>query len=267
MGTQSNTPDQTNLYSKMPRSPQAISEPYSWSLSTPRPWADSRAKRLFDLIVASIGVILLLPLFAVIALLVKLTSPGPVLFRQQRVGKSQVPFTIYKYRTMYTTSESETPGSSVTRCGDHRFTSIGPYLRKCKLDELPQLFNVILGDMSLVGPRPKLPKHERMKMICKPGITGAATIVFAQEQALLKTVPKESFEYFTMFVLNEIKAKIDTEYTETCTFRSDLRIIFATVSGSWRRTTATSIGELLTTYGDEPLLTAKSISPGVEWIN
>jgi lipopolysaccharide/colanic/teichoic acid biosynthesis glycosyltransferase len=267
MGTQSGTPEQSNLYSKMPRSPRAVPVPRSFSVSAPRPWADSKAKRLFDLIVASIGVVILLPLFAVIAILVKLTSPGPVLFRQQRVGKSQVPFTIYKYRTMYTSSESETPGSSVTRCGDHRFTSIGPYLRKCKLDELPQLFNVILGDMSLVGPRPKLPKHERMEMICKPGITGAATIVFAQEQTLLKTVPKESFEYFTIFVLNEIKAKIDREYAQTCTFWSDLRIIFATLSGPWRRTTATSIGELLTIYGHKPGPTAKSISLGLEWIN
>jgi lipopolysaccharide/colanic/teichoic acid biosynthesis glycosyltransferase len=121
--------------------------------------------------------------------------------------------------------------------------------------------------MSLVGPRPKLPKHERMEMICKPGITGAATIVFAQEQTLLKTVPKESFEYFTIFVLNEIKAKIDREYAQTCTFWSDLRIILATLSGPWHRTTATSIRELLTIYGHEPVPTAKSISLGLEWIN
>jgi len=264
MGTQSSNPGQSSLYTKVP---QAIQAPHSFSMRASQPWADSKAKRAFDLVVASIGVVILLPLFAVIALLVKLTSPGPVLFRQRRVGKRHLPFTIYKFRTMYTASDSEKPGHSVTRCGDHRFTSVGSYLRKFKLDELPQLFNVIGGDMSLVGPRPKLPEHERMKMICKPGITGAATIVFAQEQILLKTIPKESFEDFTMYVLNEIKAKIDTEYAQTCTFKSDLGIIFATMSGSWRRTSAKSVTELLKTYGHPPVPAAKSTFPRTEWIN
>lgn len=263
MGTQSSSPGQSNLYSNVP---QAVQAPHSFSVTATQPWADSKAKRVFDLTVASIGVVILLPLFAVIALLVKLTSPGPVLFRQKRVGKRQLPFTIYKYRTMHTASDSEKPGHSVTRCGDHRFTSIGPYLRKFKLDELPQLLNVIRGDMSLVGPRPKLPNHERMKMICKPGITGAATIVFAQEQVLLETIPKELFEDYTMYVLNELKAKIDTEYAHTCSFKSDLGIIFATMSGSWRRTSAKSIAELLTTYGHALVPAAKSTFPGAGWI-
>jgi len=269
MGTQSSTPGQLNLYPKISHATQKNSASLSSCVpseseaitgSTPQPWADSMAKRLFDLVVASIGAVILLPLLVVIALLIKLTSPGPALFRQQRVGKGQVPFTIYKYRTMHTASESEQPGHSVTRCGDHRFTSVGPWLRRFKLDELPQLINVIRGDMSLVGPRPKLPKHERMKMICRPGMTGAATIVFAQEQALLKTVPQETFEHFTVNVLNEIKAKIDKEYAETGTFRSDLGIIFATLGGFYRRKPAQSIAELLTTYGHEPLPTANSNS-------
>lgn len=270
MGTQSSSPGHLNLYPKISRGTQIKSAPLSSCVpqeseagtgSTPQPWADSMAKRLFDLVIATVGAVILLPLLVLIALLIKLTSPGPALFRQQRVGKGQMPFTIYKYRTMYATSESENPGHSVTRCGDHRFTTVGPVLRRFKLDELPQLINVIRGDMSLVGPRPKLPKHERMKMICKPGITGAATIVFAQEQALLKTVPQETFEHFTVNVLNEIKAKIDKEYAETGTFRSDLVIIFATLSGFCRRKPTTNIAEILTTYGHEPMPTVTSISP------
>jgi lipopolysaccharide/colanic/teichoic acid biosynthesis glycosyltransferase len=267
MGTQSSNPGHSHLYTKVSHTSPVIPATLSIMKSDRRLWADSRAKRIFDVIVASLGIVVLLPLFAVIALLVKLTSSGPVFFLQTRVGKGQMPFTVYKYRTMYDEPESETSGPLVTRCGDHRFTSIGIWLRRFKLDELPQLFNVIQGDMSLIGPRPKLPEHERMRMICKPGITGAATVIFAQEQSLLKEIPQESFEYFTVYVLNEIKAKIDKEYAETGTFKSDLRIILATVGGFCRRKPATSIAELLAVYGHESVPISKALSPGVEWIN
>jgi lipopolysaccharide/colanic/teichoic acid biosynthesis glycosyltransferase len=269
MGMQSSNLGQTNLYQHISSRTEIIPAAPPFACQTAiapttennaKTWANSGAKRLFDLTVALAAVLILLPLFMVIALLVKLTSSGPVLFRQQRVGKGQVPFTIYKFRTMRTATDLETEGSSVTRSDDHRLTKIGHYLRKSKLDELPQLFNVVLGDMSLVGPRPKLPKHERMKMTCKPGITGSATLVFAQEQALLASLPEESFEHFTIYVLNEIKAQIDTEYVRTCTFKSDMRLILSTVTGFWYRQPAGNITELLQTYGHAPVTTATFIS-------
>ena len=163
----------------------------------------------------------------VLAVLIKCSSRGPVLFRQERVGLGQKPFTIYKFRTMDTGSDCN--GPSVTRKDDCRLTSIGRVLRKLKLDELPQLYNVLRGDMSLVGPRPKLAQHEQMYLFCRPGITGAATLVFAHEEEILSNVPHQHVESYTVGVLNPIKARLDLEYANAATLRSDIRMLLDTV--------------------------------------
>ena len=109
-------------------------------------------------------------------------------------------------------------------------TTVGSLLRRLKLDELPQLYNVILGEMSFVGPRPKLESHEQMSLHCRPGITGAATIVFAREDEILTNIPQEYVELYTIRVLNPIKARLDTQYAEEGTFFSDLGILIQTVA-------------------------------------
>lgn len=189
-------------------------------------WTTSARKRVFDAAIAVPALLAFLPLMGAVAVLIKCTSSGPVLFRQQRVGLGQRPFTIYKFRTMVPASRCS--GPSVTRRGDCRMTGIGRVLRKLKLDEIPQLFNVVRGDMSLVGPRPKLAEHEQMYLFCRPGITGAATLVFAREEEILATVPEEHVETYAVHVLNPIKAKLDLDYAHSATLRSDVRLLLDT---------------------------------------
>ncbi|AFL86578.1 glycosyl transferase possibly involved in lipopolysaccharide synthesis [Terriglobus roseus DSM 18391] len=196
-------------------------------------WTTSARKRVFDAAVAVPALVAFLPLMGAVAVLIKCTTSGPVLFRQQRVGLGQKPFTIYKFRTMV--PESCCSGPSVTRHGDCRMTSVGRILRKLKLDEIPQLFNVIRGDMSLVGPRPKLAEHEQMYLFCRPGITGAATLVFAREEEILAAVPEEHVETYAVHVLNPIKAKLDLDYAHSATLRSDLRMLLDTAFRLGRR--------------------------------
>lgn len=149
------------------------------------------AKRLFDLFFAIPGLILLSPLFAVIALWVKIDSVGPVFFRQERVGQKNNGFRIYKFRTMCLDAEAK--GRQITIGEDPRITTSGRFLRKYKLDELPQLFNVISGDMSLVGPRPEVPRYVAMYphavrdlvLSVPPGITDYASIEYKDENAIL----------------------------------------------------------------------------------
>ena len=205
-------------------------------------WANSRRKRVFDAALAATGLTLTLPLMAAVALAVKVSSRGPVLFRQERVGKHQAPFTILKFRTMR--HDAEHSGPSVTCDGDRRTTRVGRVLRKLKLDELPQLVNVLRGDMSLVGPRPKLALHERLYLRCRPGITGAATLVFAREEELLARVPVEHVESYTVNVLNPMKARIDKEYAASASFRSDLRLLVRTFVRLSRKDIAAAPPEL-----------------------
>jgi len=148
-------------------------------------------KRVFDIVLTVPGLIMLLPLFAVVALWVKLDSPGPVFFRQTRIGRFREPFRIIKFRTMV--SEAEAAGPKVTVDGDARVTRSGAFLRRWKLDELPQLINVLLGDMSLVGPRPEVPEYIacypeglRDKILSvRPGITDIASLEFRDESRIL----------------------------------------------------------------------------------
>ena len=189
-------------------------------------WSTSARKRVFDAAIAVPALLAFLPLMGAVAVLIKCTTSGPVLFRQERLGLGQKPFTIYKFRTMVPASRCS--GPTVTRHGDCRMTGIGRVLRKLKLDEIPQLFNVIRGDMSLVGPRPKLAQHEHMYLFCRPGITGAATLVFAREEEILATVPEEHVETYAVHVLNPIKAKLDLDYAHSATLRSDVRLLLDT---------------------------------------
>jgi len=191
------------------------------------PWSRSRRKRLFDLSSVVPALLLLWPIMLIVALIVRLTSSGPILFRQKRVGLHRRTFTIYKFRTMFHNDVGR--GPCVTKAGDARFTSAGRFLRRYKLDELPQLFNVLRGNMSLVGPRPKLPQHEHLAMHYRPGITGAATLAFAKEETILKNIPDEELEKFHINVVSPIKKLLDEQYQEKATFLSDIHILIDTI--------------------------------------
>lgn len=190
-------------------------------------WCASNWKRAFDLLCIIPGLILVSPVLGMIAIAVRLTSPGPIIFRQQRVGQNRKLFTIYKFRTMVENSEAIGPGH--TAKGDPRVTSVGRVLRRFKLDELPQLYNVLRGEMSLVGPRPKLPNHDPAPMACRPGVTGAATLAFRYEARILSEVPSERIESFYQQHIVPLKMRLDCEYMERATVVSDISVLLATV--------------------------------------
>ena len=192
-------------------------------------WCMSKRKRCFDLILSISALILFAPVMLLIGWLIKLTSQGPALFRQERVGLHQRPFIILKFRTMKHSCEQPDRGSKVTKQGDPRMTSVGALLRRLKLDELPQLINVARGEMSFVGPRPKIPQHETLCMLCRPGITGAATLVFSHEESLLVDIPAEFVERYVTSTLNPEKCRLDSHYIETAKFGTDMTILIRTV--------------------------------------
>lgn len=188
-------------------------------------WALSRTRRMIDGLVALIALIVFSPLMTMAAVAVLLSSPGPVLFKQQRMGRGGCAFTLYKLRSMRTDFGLSSP---ITVSGDVRITRIGKFLRKYKLDELPQFWNVLLGDMSLVGPRPKLPHHEGLRMPFRPGITGAATLTFRFEEEMLSQIPRQHLDaYYERFV-KPSKARIDWEYMRSATPKSDISILWKT---------------------------------------
>lgn len=199
----------------------------------------SLGKRWLDATCALLGLVVLSPLFLVLALAVKLTSRGPVFFRQVRVGRSCMPFRIFKFRTMAAKREGNEP--LVTAAGDSRITTLGRLLRKTKADELPQLINVLTGDMSLVGPRPEVPEFaaaysEMQKRVfrVRPGITGPAANDYVHEEELLAAQPdKETFYRLTIL---PAKLEKDLSYCENVRFLEDLRIIFATFAKVFSRT-------------------------------
>jgi len=194
-------------------------------------WAQSNAKRLFDVFCVLLAMPLLVPVLLVIALAVRLTSFGPVLFLQKRVGLHGRIFTILKFRTMVHATDKA--HHAVTTVGNQRFTSIGPFLRRWKLDELPQLLNVLVGQMSLVGPRPKMQEHVHYNLPCRPGITGAATNAFAREEAVLNNLPKDRLDAYYHNVVLPAKRQLDVEYMTRATFRSDLKLIVDSVLRRW----------------------------------
>jgi lipopolysaccharide/colanic/teichoic acid biosynthesis glycosyltransferase len=191
-------------------------------------WSLSFAKRFMDvgvsLVVLAVGFLPGILLYA----LIRASSRGPGFFRQQRIGYRGRPFKLYKFRTMEVTNEGAGPG--VTRDGDPRVTVIGKLLRKSKMDELPQFYNVLRGEMSLVGPRPKLSKYTaRTDAFYPPGITGFATLVFRGEEQILKHVSPEDLDGFYERRIKPLKARADFLYMKRSTFFSDMRILFLTV--------------------------------------
>ncbi len=221
-------------------------------------WCMSDWKRVFDLVCVIPALILISPFLAIVAIAVRMTSPGPVIFRQQRAGQHRKLFTIYKFRTMVENSEAIGPGH--TAIGDPRITPVGNLLRRFKLDELPQLYNVFRGDMSLVGPRPKLPHHDHTFMVCRPGVTGAATLAFRDEQHILCAVPAERLEAFYQEHVIPRKIQLDAEYMSRASLGSDIRVLLATVL---------SIGKYLdgenrfshVGYPNEPEISQSPIAP------
>jgi len=197
------------------------------------PWSLSTAKRCLDFVVAALALFLSWPLLVLAAALVRLQSAGPVIFRQERVGQGGKLFTLFKFRTMEVTSERD--GPSLTRSGDPRITRFGRFLRKYKLDELPQLVNVLKGEMSLVGPRPKVPHLEVMEMPFRPGLTGAATLAFRCEEEMLQDIPAHELEAYYCRAIQPLKAKLDREYMRQATLASDLALLYQTATACLSR--------------------------------
>jgi lipopolysaccharide/colanic/teichoic acid biosynthesis glycosyltransferase len=191
------------------------------------------AKRTFDVIVAALGLLVLSPLMVLIALAIRLTSPGPVLFRQTRMGRGLKPFEILKFRTMV--ADADKLGLPLTAGADPRITPLGRFLRKSKLDELPQLINVIKGDMSIVGPRPEVPKYVELFpqefaeiLQLRPGLTDLASIKYRDESALLAGAADPEHEYQTRVLPD--KLELAKEYVERSSLRLDLWLILRTIA-------------------------------------
>jgi lipopolysaccharide/colanic/teichoic acid biosynthesis glycosyltransferase len=194
---------------------------------------ESRAQRYFDIIIALVALILLFPLCAAIALVVRLSSRGPAIFRQTRVGRAGREFRILKFRTMIVDSPSGGPLVTVTR--DPRITTVGAFLRKTKLDELPQLVNVLRGEMSIVGPRPEVPKYVALYprdaciavLAVRPGMTDYSSIVLRDEQGLLAM--EEDPERYYCDHLIPYKLALGAHYARTRTLAQDVRLILLTL--------------------------------------
>ena len=189
-------------------------------------------KRIFDIIFSLLGLLLLSPLFIILAILVVLESPGGVFYKQIRVGRGNKDFGLYKFRSMHTGSDKK--GLLTVGAKDSRITRTGYILRKYKLDELPQLINVLTGDMSFVGPRPEVRKYvdmytpEQLKVLdVKPGITDYASIKFRNESELLSKAADPE-DYYIKVVMPE-KLSYNKEYIENNSFWLDIKLIFMTL--------------------------------------
>ena len=192
-------------------------------------------KCLFDRVASLLGLLVLWPVLIIIALLIKVRMPGgPVIFKQQRVGRNGELFTMYKFRSM-TVSHS---GSSVSVAGESRITPLGSILRKYKLDELPELWNVLKGDMSFVGPRPDVPGYadrlqgeNRLILKLRPGITGPASLKYANEEEILAQV-SNPVKYNDEVIFPD-KVRVNLNYYHNHTFWGDIRLIFQTIFRSY----------------------------------
>jgi lipopolysaccharide/colanic/teichoic acid biosynthesis glycosyltransferase len=190
-------------------------------------------KRIFDLKCSILGLIILSPLFLIIAILIKLDSPGPIFFRQERVGKNGKPFRIYKFRTMQTAQATDS--SKITVGKDSRITKIGHTLRRYKLDELPQLINILHGQMSIVGPRPEVPEYvkyysdanRKIVLSVKPGITDIASIEFKDENNILANEANPQKAYIEKILPK--KLRYCRFYVRKQSLCLDIAIIFKTL--------------------------------------
>ncbi len=188
-------------------------------------------KRLFDIAMASAGLLFLLPVLVAVGVLIKIDSPGPVFFKQKRIGRGFRPFWIYKFRTMV---EDASRGGPITVGEDRRITRIGRILRKTKLDEVPQLINILKGEMAVVGPRPEVPQYvelfrsdyEQILQV-RPGLTDLASLKYRDEAALLAHAKNPEDEYRTRVLPDKIRLAKD--YLDRSSLWFDLALIFRTV--------------------------------------
>lgn len=199
------------------------------------------AKRAFDVFASACGLVALAPLFVVVALAVRLDSPGPAFFRQTRIGRDGRPFLIWKFRSMRAAGR----GPSFTAEGDSRITRVGAWIRAAKADELPQLINVLVGDMSLVGPRPETPdllelyspEHRAQMLSVQPGVTDYASLFLRNEGALLAQSDDPARFYRDKLI--PMKALLLQRYLAEMSLRADIRIVLLTVAALFRRSAKT----------------------------
>ncbi|MBK9684460.1 MAG: sugar transferase [Betaproteobacteria bacterium] len=189
------------------------------------------AKRAFDLLVAALALILLSPLLVAVAVWIRLDSPGPALYRQERVGRNGVPFRIHKFRTMHHGGG----GPLLTAAADARITRAGAFLRRTRIDELPQFIDVLQGSMSLVGPRPEVPRYvakyppalrERVLAV-RPGITDPASLAFIDEASLLQRAADPENEYVERILPRKLQVAAD--YADRASLRTDVAVLWRTV--------------------------------------
>jgi lipopolysaccharide/colanic/teichoic acid biosynthesis glycosyltransferase len=192
-----------------------------------RSWCSSWQKRCFDVALAILLLVLSSPIQLVICIVIKSLYRGPAFFRQIRTGRNGRPFVIYKYRTMEESQENN--NSFITRANDPRITRFGGFLRRTKLDELPQLINILKGEMSFVGPRPRVPTQVGNLFLTRPGLTGIASLILAHEEKILQQVGEEYQEQYHAHVLNPLKQHYDLQYIETASLGLDIEIMVLTV--------------------------------------
>jgi lipopolysaccharide/colanic/teichoic acid biosynthesis glycosyltransferase len=192
------------------------------------------ARRALDVLASAVGLVLLSPVFVVVALAIFATSPGPVFFRQVRIGRNGGPFRMYKFRSMCV--DAEALGGQLTVSGDPRITRVGAFLRASKIDELPQLINVLVGEMSLVGPRPEVPRYltlytpeQRRVLEVRPGITDPASVLYRDEPAVLARAADPERAYVEEVLPH--KLAINLAYLERRSLASDVGVILTTL---WR---------------------------------
>lgn len=192
-------------------------------------------KRLFDIMMASLGLIVLSPVFLMVAVSIKLDSPGPVFYRQVRVGRYGLPFRIFKFRTMTAAPAHAATGPELTVAGDARITRVGAVLRRYKIDELAQLIDVLRGTMSLVGPRPEVPRYvaaysdeQRQRVLSvRPGITDFASLKFRDENALLAQASDPEVEYRNVILPEKLRVSMD--YVDFASLSTDMRVLGLTL--------------------------------------
>lgn len=202
-------------------------QPYR--IVTPPSAATMACKRAFDILCSFLGLTVLSPVLLVVSVLVAVTSPGGVFFRQERIGKDGKPFRIFKFRSM----RKDNAGLKITTGNDSRITPVGRFLRKSKIDELPQLINVLVGDMSFVGPRPEVADYvnlytpyQRQVLLVRPGITGLASIRFRNENDLLTASNDPNRTYVEQIMPRKID--LDLEYIPHASVFYDIKLIFQT---------------------------------------
>lgn len=190
-------------------------------------------KRMFDFIMALVGLIVLLPVIIVVSIAIKITSPGPILFSQRRLTKGAKEFDIYKFRSM-SSNEAREKGAVQIKGNSNEITPLGKFMRKTKIDEIPQLWNILKGDMSFIGPRPELPRRlhhydERQKGIFKvrSGISSPASIVFSDEEYLMNQV-KNPEEFYIKEIM-PYKIELNLYYVKKQSFLGDIWLIIATI--------------------------------------